>query len=99
MMSGRVYGRFMARVVFTRNLQRHVDCPPAQADGATVRQVLDAVFATNPTARGYVLDEHGKLRKHMTIYVNGEAIVDRIALSDRVNEQSEIYVMQALSGG
>jgi sulfur-carrier protein len=89
----------MARVVFTRNLQRHVNCPPAQADGATVRQVLDAVFAMNPAARGYVLDEHGKLRKHMAIYVNGEAIADRAGLSDRVSGQSEIYVMQALSGG
>ena len=89
----------MARVVFTRNLQRHVNCPPAQADGATVRQVLDTVFATNPAARSYVLDEHGKLRKHMAIYVNGEAILDRAGLSDRVTDRSEIYVMQALSGG
>jgi molybdopterin converting factor small subunit len=89
----------MARVVFTQNLQRHVNCPPAQASGATVREVLDRVFAANPQARGYVLDEHGKLRKHMTIYVNGEAISDRIGLSDRVSEGSEIYVMQALSGG
>ena len=89
----------MARVVFTRNLQRHVPAPPADAPGETVRAVLEAVFAANPQARGYVLDEHGKLRKHMTIYVNGEAIADRAGLSDRVSEQSEIYVMQALSGG
>jgi molybdopterin converting factor small subunit len=89
----------MARVVFTQNLQRHVNCPPAQASGSTVRDVLDHVLSQNPRARGYVLDEHGKLRKHMTIYVNGEAIVDRIGLSDRVSDESEIYVMQALSGG
>jgi molybdopterin converting factor small subunit len=89
----------MARVVFTPNLQRHVNCPPTQASGATVREALDAVFAANPAARGYVLDEHGKLRKHMTIYVNGEAIGDRVRLSDRVTDKCEIYVMQALSGG
>ena len=89
----------MARVVFTANLQRHVAAPPAHAPGVTVREVLDAVFVTNPQARDYVFDEHGKLRKHMTIYVNGEAIADRIGLSDRVSEESEIYVMQALSGG
>src|SRR5205823_6119640 len=89
----------MARVVFTRNLQRHVCCPPIEARGTSVREVLDFVFAANPSARDYVLDEHGKLRKHMAIYVNGETIRVRIALSDPVDDSSEIYVMQALSGG
>ena len=89
----------MARVVFTQNLQRHVACPPSQADGTTVRAVLDRVFAANPQARDYVLDEHGKLRKHMSVYLNGEAVRDRLGLSDAVDASSEIYVMQALSGG
>jgi hypothetical protein len=89
----------MARIVFTRNIQRHVACPPGDARGATVRECLDSIFAHNPAARGYVLDEHGKLRKHIAIYVNGEAITDRAGLSDAVTEQSEIYIMQALSGG
>jgi len=31
----------MAKVVFTTNVQRHVECPQAQAAGATVREVLD----------------------------------------------------------
>jgi hypothetical protein len=89
----------MATVVFTRNLQRHVACPPGEARGRTVRECLDAIFESNPAARGYVLDEHGKLRKHMAIYVNGEAISDRVGLTDAVTDACEIYVMQALSGG
>jgi molybdopterin synthase sulfur carrier subunit len=89
----------MARVVFTPNIQRHVPCPPTQASGATVRDVLNAVFQANPQARDYVLDEHGKLRKHMAIYLNGEAVRDRAGLSDPVTDACEIYVMQALSGG
>jgi sulfur carrier protein ThiS len=64
-----------------------------------VRQVLDAVFADNPQARGYVLDERGALRKHMVVFVDGQAVADRETLSDAVGEESEIYVMQALSGG
>jgi sulfur-carrier protein len=89
----------MAKVVFTRNLQRHVTAPPAEARGATVREVLEAVFAGNPRARDYVLDEHGLLRKHMNVFVNGEAVRDRKGLSDPVTETCEVYVMQALSGG
>ena len=89
----------MARVVFTQNLQRHVTSPPADAPGETVRAVLDAVFAANARARGYVLDEQGALRHHVIVFVNGEVIQDCIRLSDPVPAGGEVYVMQALSGG
>jgi hypothetical protein len=89
----------MPRVVFTPNLQRHVSCPPTDAPGRTVREVLDAVFADNPRARGYVLDEQGAVRKHMVIFVDGVQIEDRTRLSDPVPPAGEVYVMQALSGG
>ena len=65
----------------------------------SVREVLDAVFASNERARGYVLDEHGAVRKHMVIFIDGTMIRDRITLADPVVPSSEIYVMQALSGG
>ena len=89
----------MAKVVFTQNLQRHVQCPETEAPGATVREVLDGVFAANPRARGYVLDDQAALRKHMILFVDGEMIADRAGLSDPVTETSTIYVFQALSGG
>jgi molybdopterin converting factor small subunit len=90
----------MTRVRFTPNLARHVACPPAEVLGkATVREVLEAVFQDNPALRGYVLDDQGALRKHMTIFVNGQQIQDRARLSDAVDGGAEISVMQALSGG
>lgn len=89
----------MARVTFTANLQRHVACPETTAAGTTVREVLDTVFTGNPRARGYVLDEHGALRRHMVVFVNGQPVRDRATLSDTVAENAELYVMQALSGG
>ena len=89
----------MPRVVFTSNLKRHVDCPDAQVDGATVRQALDAVFAAHDQLRGYVVDEQQRLRTHMVVFVDGRPIKDRETLSDPVEPTSEVYVMQALSGG
>jgi hypothetical protein len=89
----------MARVVFTPNLQRHVACPPTTVPGDTVRAVLDAVFAANPRLRGYVLDEHGAVRHHIAVFVDGAQVRDREQLSDAVSADAEIYVMQALSGG
>jgi sulfur-carrier protein len=89
----------MAKVSFTPNLKRHVDCPDTQAPGATVREVLDAVFAANPVLRSYVLDDQAALRRHMTVFIDGAVITDRTALSDAVTENGAIYVFQALSGG
>jgi sulfur-carrier protein len=91
--------RSMATVVFTTNVQRHVLCPQAEAPGTTVREVLDHVFTENAEARGYVLDDQSGLRKHMTVFVDGQMVRDRARLSDRVGETSTIYVFQALSGG
>ena len=89
----------MAKIVFTQNIQRHVECPDVEAAGASVREVLDNVFAANPQARAYVLDDQAALRRHMTIFVDGRAIRDRTRLSDAVAAGSTIYVFQALSGG
>jgi sulfur-carrier protein len=89
----------MPRVVFTPNIQRHVFCPEAEAAGHTVREVLDNVFAENSEARSYVLDDQSGLRRHMSVFVDGRIIQDRIHLSDTVREASVIYVLQALSGG
>lgn len=89
----------MAKVIFTSNLRRHVECPEVFAGGASVREVLDAVFAGNERVRGYVLDDQAALRKHMTILVDGLRLRDRVGLSDPVTATSEIFVLQALSGG
>jgi hypothetical protein len=89
----------MARVSFTANIQRHVACPDAEAAGATVREVLDNVFADNPRARSYVLDDQQALRKHVVIFVDGQAVRDRARLSDPVALTSSVFVFQALSGG
>jgi sulfur-carrier protein len=89
----------MAKVAFTQNIQRHVACPEMEAPGASVREVLEAVFSANPQARSYVLDDQGGVRRHMTIFVDGQTIRDRARLSDAVTDASRIYVFQALSGG
>lgn len=89
----------MARVRFTSHLARHRPLPLAEAPGATVAEVLAQVFADDPLLRGYVLDEQGRLRKHVNIYLDGTLITDRLRLGDAVGPASEIYVLQALSGG
>lgn len=89
----------MPRVVFTSNLQRHVNCPETEVAAGTLRMVLAQVFAAQPQARGYVLDEQGHLRKHVTVFIDGRRVRDRQRLDEVVGASSEVYVMQALTGG
>jgi molybdopterin synthase sulfur carrier subunit len=89
----------VATVHFTKNLHRHVECPPERVEAPTARDALEAYFVLHPAVRGYVLDEQGVLRTHVNVFVDGTQVADRAAMDDAVVATSEIYVMQALSGG
>ena len=89
----------MAQVSFTSALSRHIECAAREVPGATVREVLDAVFDDDPKLRGYVVDEQGACRQHIVIFVDGKAVRDRVHFSDAVAKDAEVYVFQALSGG
>lgn len=89
----------MATVTFTGNLARHVDCPPVDVQGTSVRDLLAKIFAENPRLKSYIVDEQFALRKHMGIIIDGVIVKDRKGLSDPVESNSEVFVLQALSGG
>ena len=89
----------MPTVRFTQNIQRHVPCPTREVSGSTLRTVLDAYFQENERARGYVLDEQGRIRQHMVVFIDNEMARDRDSLSDPVKPNSTIDVIQSLSGG
>lgn len=89
----------MARVVFTSNLQRHVSCPETEVAAESLGEALRQVFAAHPAVQGYVLDDQGELRKHVVVFIDGQRVRDRRTLTDAVRPGSEIYVLQALTGG
>jgi molybdopterin synthase sulfur carrier subunit len=89
----------MATVHFTRWLEGIAPREPVEIGGDTVGAVLERLFAQSAAARNYVLDEQGQLRKHVCIFLDGERLGNDAALAAPLGQQSEIYVMQALSGG
>ena len=89
----------MAIVHFTPQLERHTQVGRCEASGHTVRELLNVVFEIYPCARSYILDDQGAVRPHVVIFVDGEQIQDRTGQSDAVSADSELYLMQALSGG
>lgn len=69
-------------------------------DAVTLHGALEAAFARHPLLRGYVVDEHGHLRHHVAVFIDGQALRDKSDLgAATVGARSEIYLLQALSGG
>ena len=89
----------MPTVHFTSQLERFLAVPTLEVAGSSLGEVLAAAFADYPGLRGYVLDDQGALRRHVAVFVNGQAVRDRVRLSDPVGADDEIYVLQALTGG
>ena len=67
-----------------------------EAHGATVAAVLADLDASHPGLRFRMVDEQGRLRPHMKVFVNDEATRD---LDAPVADSDELTIMQALSGG
>ncbi len=89
----------MPRVIFAPAIQRHVACGEFDVVAHTVREALNVVFQQDTRLRNYIIDDQNLLRKHVTIFVDSNPIVDRKQMSDATKTDSEIYVVQALSGG
>jgi molybdopterin converting factor small subunit len=87
------------QLAFTAHLRDVIDIAPRDVSGDTVGAVLNAAFDEAPTARGYVLDDAGRVRKHVAIFLNNKREDPAHVLDMPVTDACEIYVMQALSGG
>lgn len=72
------------------------DQPTVEATGATVAEVLDELDRRFPGIRFRMVDEQGRLRRHMKIWVGQDPVRD---LSTPLGDTPELTIMQALSGG
>jgi hypothetical protein len=85
----------MAQINFTQQLARFLPVPTLETEAATLRAALDGAFAANPRLGAYVLDEQGRLRANVVVFIDGK----RSELDEPLRLDSKIYVLQALSGG
>lgn len=90
----------MPTVHFTRHLVRFFpDLRDTEVDAETVAEVVRELERRYPGLADYLVDERGALRKHVNIFIGDALVWDRDRLSDPVCPTSQIYVIQALSGG
>ena len=90
----------MASVTFTAHLARYFpalgDCA---VDAASVAELVRALDRAHPGLASFLVDERGRLRPHVNVFVDGRVLRDRERLGDALTTKSKVYVAQALSGG
>jgi sulfur carrier protein ThiS len=64
-------------------------------DGSTVTDVLRALERTHPKTSGWVLDDQGKIREHVAVFVGGE----RASGPEALVGSERIEIVGAVSGG
>jgi sulfur-carrier protein len=70
--------------------------PSVSAQGATVEQVLADLEQRFPGLRFRMIDEQGRIRRHIRIFVNTTGVSD---LSAGVSGGDVVHLICALSGG
>ena len=71
------------------------------AEGKTLRSAIESLEQQFPGIAFRIVDEAGQLRRHIRIFVDGQAL-DVSAGNDldfRLKAHSEIHIVAALSGG
>ena len=69
--------------------------PEHDVAGTTVAELLSELERAQPAVCGWILDERGRIRRHIAVFVNGE----RSAEDTPVAAQDRLDVLPAISGG
>lgn len=64
-------------------------------DGASVGEILRDLERRHPRITGWVLDEHGRVRQHVNVFVDGE----RVREDAPVTSSATVHVLPSISGG
>ena len=89
----------MATIAFTPHLRAVGPTQEQACPGATLSEMLEALHPRYPRLKAYVLDDQGRLRKHIAIFIDGVMTAREGALAHPLTPASHVYVFQALSGG
>ena len=64
-------------------------------DGSTVGDVIRELERLHPRMAGWILDEHGRVRQHVNVFVDVERVREEASVADGAT----IHVLPSISGG
>jgi sulfur-carrier protein len=69
--------------------------PDLRVAGGTVGELLRALERTEPALGGWILDERGRIRRHINVFVGGEPAREETTVGD----EDRVDVLPAITGG
>jgi molybdopterin converting factor small subunit len=69
------------------------------ADGASVRDVLQAVAESHPDTRPQLFADDGELNRYVNVYLNDEDVRVLEGLDTAVGETDTLVILPAMAGG
>ena len=84
------------QVLIPTSLRSYTGRSRVEASGATLGDVLADLDRQFPGLRFRMVDEQDRMRPHMRVFVNGQAIRD---LAQPLEAGDDVSIVQALSGG
>ncbi|WP_330175130.1 MoaD/ThiS family protein [Streptomyces sp. NBC_01498] len=69
------------------------------AEGATLSQVIESLEANHPGIAARVLDDGGKLRRFVNVYVNDDDVRFEQGLETATPDGAGISIIPAVAGG
>jgi sulfur-carrier protein len=84
------------KVLIPSPLLSYTRVPEVEANGETLSELLADLEQQYPGIRFRMIDEQGRVRNHMRVFVNGEQVFE---LTRALGPNDSIAIVQALSGG
>jgi molybdopterin converting factor small subunit len=70
-----------------------------EVEGGTVEQILEALASQHPDIRGRLLDDDGKLRRFVNVFVDDEDIRHQDGVHTPVGPAQRVSILPAVAGG
>ena len=84
-----------ATLILPRILEESIGTTRIAVQGATVKEALEDAFDRHPALRHHLIDDRGRLRPHILLFLEG----DQKPMTSPISQGDQITVFQAISGG
>lgn len=75
------------------------DAREVSAEGNTLQELIDDLEANHPGIRARIIDDKGKVRRFINVYVGDEDVRFEKGLDTEISDGTQVSIIPAVAGG